>query len=88
MAEAWQLFENILKLPPDNVAARASVATANICEVVNGYYRSGNEQRRERAESRLSRALAIDDRYVVALKAAPRYQARAADLLMRSWRHR
>jgi hypothetical protein len=46
MAEAWQLFEKILKLPPDNVDARAGVATADICEVATGYYPSGNEQRR------------------------------------------
>jgi hypothetical protein len=61
----------------------------DICEVVNGYYRSGNEQRLERAEPPLSRALAVDDRRVVAFEShAPRYYARAADLLMRSWRHR
>jgi hypothetical protein len=41
---------------PENVDARAGVATTDICEVVTGYYRSGNEQRRERAEPRLSRA--------------------------------
>jgi hypothetical protein len=63
------LFEDIPKLQPDNVAARASVATTDICEVVNAYYRSGNEQRRERAGPPLSRALAIDHRHVVALKA-------------------
>jgi hypothetical protein len=77
MAEARQLFEKILKLPPDNVDARAGVAMTDVCEVVNGYYRSGNEQRRERADTRLLRALAIDDRRVVALK------ARAA--LPRAW---
>jgi hypothetical protein len=53
----------------DNVAARARVATTDICELVTGYYRSGNEQRRERAEAPLSRALTIHDRHVVALKA-------------------
>ena len=37
----------MLKLQPHNVAARAGVATTDICEVVNGYYRSGNEQRLE-----------------------------------------
>jgi urocanate hydratase len=42
MAEAPELFEKGLKLPPDNVAARAGVATTDIYEVVNGYYPSGN----------------------------------------------
>jgi hypothetical protein len=69
VAEARQLLKKVLKLQPDNVAARAGVAATDICEVVNGYYRSGSEQRWERAEPRLSRALAIDDRHVVALKA-------------------
>jgi hypothetical protein len=49
------LFEENLKLQPDNVAVRAGVATTDLCEAVNGYYRSGNEQRRERAEPQLSR---------------------------------
>jgi hypothetical protein len=56
MAEARELFEKMLKLKPDNVAARAGVATTDICEVVTRYYRSGNEQRRQRAEPLLSRA--------------------------------
>jgi hypothetical protein len=72
MAEARQLFERVLKLQPDNVDARAGVAATDIFEVVNGYYRSGNEQRRERAEPRPSRALAIDDRDVAALKVTRR----------------
>jgi TolB-like protein len=69
MAEARSLFERVLKLQPDNVDALAGTATTYIFEVLNGYYPSGNEQRLESAEPLLARALALDDRHVVALKA-------------------
>jgi len=69
MIAARDLFERALKLQPDNVDALAGVATSYIFEVLNGYYPKDNEQRLQRAEPLLARALALDDRHLVALKA-------------------
>jgi TolB-like protein/cytochrome c-type biogenesis protein CcmH/NrfG len=69
MIEARGLFEQVLKLQPDNVDALAGVATTYIFEVLNGYYPNDNELRLARAEPLLARALALDDRHLVALKA-------------------
>jgi tetratricopeptide (TPR) repeat protein len=69
MTAARTLFEQALQLRSDNVDALAGVATTYVFEVLNGYYASGNEQRLERAEPLLTRALELDDRHLVALKA-------------------
>ena len=69
LSAARDLFERALKLQPDNVDALAGVAYSYIFEVLNGYYETGNETRLQRAESPLARALALDDRHLVALKA-------------------
>jgi tetratricopeptide (TPR) repeat protein len=69
MIEARSMFERALKLQPDNADALAGVASTYIFEVLNGYYASDNELRLERADPLVKRALAIDDRDVVALKA-------------------
>lgn len=68
MTEARSLFERALKLQSDNVDALAGVASTYIFEVLNGYYQSDNELRLERAEPLVKRALAVDDRDVIALK--------------------
>jgi TolB-like protein/tetratricopeptide (TPR) repeat protein len=69
MTEARGLFGQALKLQPDNVTALAGVASTYIFEVLNGYYESDNSQRLELAKPLLVRALALDDRDVIALKA-------------------
>jgi TolB-like protein/cytochrome c-type biogenesis protein CcmH/NrfG len=69
MIAARDLFERALKLEPDNVDALAGVATSYIFEVLNGYYETGNDLRLRQAEPLLARALALDDRQLVALKA-------------------
>jgi TolB-like protein/tetratricopeptide (TPR) repeat protein len=69
MIAARDLFERALKLQADNVDALAGVASTYILEVINGYYPNDTEVRLERAEPLLARALALDDRDVVALKA-------------------
>jgi TolB-like protein/tetratricopeptide (TPR) repeat protein len=69
MIEARTLFERALKLQPENVDALAGVATTYIFEMLNSYYSSDNELRLERAEPLLKRALAVDDRNIIALKA-------------------
>jgi len=69
MTAARDLFQQALNLQPDNVDALAGVATTYIFEVLNGYYDAGNDQRLAQAEPLLARALALDDRHLVALKA-------------------
>ena len=69
MIAARGLFEQALKLQPDNVDALAGVATTNIFEVLNSYYSTDNNLRLQRAEIELARALALDDRHLGALKA-------------------
>ena len=69
MTEARDLFERALKLQSDNVDALAGVGTTYIFEVLNGYYSSGNEERLQRAEPLLARALSLDDHHLLALKA-------------------
>ena len=69
MLAARDLFEQALKLQPDNVDAVAGVATTYIFEVLNSYYETENQQRLQRAEPLLARALELDDRHLVALKA-------------------
>jgi TolB-like protein/DNA-binding SARP family transcriptional activator len=69
MIEARSFFQQALKLQSDNVDALAGVATTYVFDVLNGYYSSGNEQRLQLAKPLLDRALALDDRHLVALKA-------------------
>jgi adenylate cyclase len=69
MIEARSLFEQALTLRPDNADALAGVAATHIFEVLNGYYPSDNEARLESAEPLVKRALALDNRNVIALKA-------------------
>jgi adenylate cyclase len=69
MAQARDLFEQALNVERDNPEALAGVATTYVFETLNGYHETGNEQRLHRAELLLTRALAIDPRQLVALKA-------------------
>ena len=69
MIAARDLFQQALKLEPDNVDALAGVATSYLFEVLDGYYETENELRLHRAEALLAHALALDDHHLVALKA-------------------
>ena len=69
MVTARGLFEQALKLQSDNVDALAGVATTYVFEVLDGYYDTDNDLRLQKAEPLLSRALALDDRHLGALKA-------------------
>jgi adenylate cyclase len=69
MIAARDLYEEALKVESDNVDALAGVATTLIFEVLNGYYGAGSEQRLRQAEALLARALAIEPRHLVSLKA-------------------
>jgi TolB-like protein len=69
MIEARGLFERALTVQPTNVDALAGVATTLIFEFLNGYYDSGGDRRLHRAELLIDRALAIEPRHVLALKA-------------------
>jgi TolB-like protein/cytochrome c-type biogenesis protein CcmH/NrfG len=69
MVAARDLFTRALKLQPDNIAALTGLATTYVFEVVNSYYETGNDERLQQAEKLLGRALALDDRYLPALKA-------------------
>ena len=69
MMDARDLFERALKLQPTNVDGLAGVATTLVFEVLNGYYRTGADKRLYRAELLLARALTIEPRHLMALKA-------------------
>ena len=69
MVSARHLFNEALKLQPDNADALAGVATTYVLETINGYYPAGNEQRLQQAEPLLARALASDPGNIVAMKA-------------------
>ena len=69
MIAARELYEQALKVEPDNVDALAGVATTLVFEVLNGYYETGNEQRLQRAEALLARTLAAEPRHLISLKA-------------------
>jgi tetratricopeptide (TPR) repeat protein len=70
MIGARDLYEQALKVEPENIDALAGVATTLVFEVLNGYYRTGNEQRLLEAEELLARTLAVEPRHLVALKAS------------------
>jgi cytochrome c-type biogenesis protein CcmH/NrfG len=69
MMDARELFEQALKLQPTNVDGLAGVATTLVFEFLNGYYKTGADKRLYRAELLLDRALTIEPRHVMALKA-------------------
>ncbi|HKF30573.1 MAG TPA: winged helix-turn-helix domain-containing protein [Candidatus Binataceae bacterium] len=69
MIEARGLFEQALKVEPTSVDGLAGVATTLVFEFLNGYYETGGNERLGRAEQLLNRALAIEPRHLMALKA-------------------
>jgi adenylate cyclase len=69
MIEARDLFEQALKVQPTSVDGLAGVATTLVFEFVNGYYDTGADKRLHRAELLLDRALTIEPRHLLALKA-------------------
>jgi adenylate cyclase len=70
MIGARDLYEQALKVEPENIDALAGVATTLVFEVLNGYYQTGNEQRLLEAEELLARTLAVEPRHLAALKAS------------------
>jgi TolB-like protein/DNA-binding winged helix-turn-helix (wHTH) protein/tetratricopeptide (TPR) repeat protein len=69
MIEARDLFEQALKVQPNDVDGLAGVATTLVFEFLNGYYETEGDQRLHRAELLLDRAITIEPRHVGALKA-------------------
>jgi TolB-like protein/cytochrome c-type biogenesis protein CcmH/NrfG len=69
MIEARELFEQALKVQPTNVDGLAGIAATLVFEFLNGYYETGGDRRLHRAELLLDRALAIEPRHLLALKA-------------------
>jgi tetratricopeptide (TPR) repeat protein len=69
MIEARDLFEHALKVQPTSVDGLAGVATTLVFEFLNGYYDTGADKRLRRAELLLDRALTIEPRHLIALKA-------------------
>jgi adenylate cyclase len=69
MMEARDLFEQALKVEPTSVDGLAGVATTLVFEFLNGYYDSGGDERLRKAELLLDRAVAIEPRHVMTLKA-------------------
>jgi TolB-like protein/Flp pilus assembly protein TadD len=69
MTEARGLFEAALKVEPANVDGLAGVATTLVFEFLNGYYETGAENRLRTAELLLDRALTIESRHLMALRA-------------------
>jgi class 3 adenylate cyclase len=69
MIEARGLFEQALTLQPTNVDGLAGVAATLIFEFLNGYYGTGGDKRLHRAELLLDRAVTIEPRHILALKA-------------------
>ena len=69
MIDARNLFEQALKVQPDNADALAGVATTLVFEFLNGYYETEGDKRLRRAELLLDRALTIEPRHLMALKA-------------------
>jgi adenylate cyclase len=69
MIEARDLFEQALKVQPTSVDGLAGVATTLVFEFLNGYYDTGADKGLRRAELLLDRALTIEPRHLMALKA-------------------
>src|SRR5262249_1884007 len=70
MIGALDLYEQALKLEPENIDALDGVATTLKVEVLNGYYGTGSEQGLAEAEELLARTLALEPRHLAALKAS------------------
>ena len=69
MIDARNLFEQALKVQPTSVDGLAGVATTLVFEFLNGYYQTGADERLRKAEQLLDRALTIEPRHLMALKA-------------------
>ncbi len=69
MIDARNLFEQGLKVQPTSVDGLAGVATTLVFEFLNGYYQTGADERLRKAEQLLDRALTIEPRHLMALKA-------------------
>jgi TolB-like protein/class 3 adenylate cyclase/cytochrome c-type biogenesis protein CcmH/NrfG len=69
MIDARALFQQALDYEPDNVDALAGIATTYVFEVLNSYYDSGRDERLRNGEALVRRALALQPRHIVALKA-------------------
>jgi tetratricopeptide (TPR) repeat protein len=69
MIEARDFFERVLQIEPDSVDGLAGVATTLVFEFLNGYYETGGEERLRGADALLDRALTIEARHLMALKA-------------------
>ena len=69
MMAARAMFQRALDYDPDNVDALGGVATTYVFEVLNRYYAAGRDVRLRDAEALIRRALAIEPRHMVALKA-------------------
>jgi len=69
MIEARGLFEQAVNVDPASADGLAGVATTLVFEFLNGYYETGGDERLARAERLLNRALAIEPRHLMALKA-------------------
>ena len=69
MVEARSLFEQALAAQSDNVDGLAGVATTLVFEFLNGYYETGGDERLNRADPLLDRALTIQPRHLGAMKA-------------------
>jgi adenylate cyclase len=85
MAQARHLFGQALEIERDNPEALAGTASTHIFEVLNGYHETGNAERLDLADALLTRALAIDPRALLALKAKAallRTQGRFDDAIM------
>jgi len=74
LINARELFNEALKLQPDNANALAGVAMTYVSETLNGYHPAGNERRLQQAEPLLTKALAIDPGNIVAMKASAALQ--------------
>jgi adenylate cyclase len=85
MAQARHLFGQALEIERDNPDALAGIASTHVFEVLNGYHETGNAERLELADALLTRALAVDARALLALKAKAallRAQGRFDDAIM------
>jgi adenylate cyclase len=69
LIEARGLFEQSLKVQPNDVDSLAGVASTLIFEFVNGFYETEGDERLHRAEVLLDRALAIEPGHLLVLKA-------------------
>jgi TolB-like protein/DNA-binding winged helix-turn-helix (wHTH) protein len=68
MIEARGLFEQALQVQPTSVDGLAGVAATLVFEFLNGYYETGGDERLQRAERLLDRAVMIEPRHLLALK--------------------